>query len=161
MLLTPKRRRLTNYFAKLPSNTGAQEFPDLQHGRLPLHVCHCHCRSRAGRQKILRHAAPTLPCRRIAVLTRREDIWRALERAIALRLRITCYVSNYSALRISCSNFSILFLIISAKHKYNYFFAEFLETIRYYHLPFFYSSSINIYILFLIIKKKSNLFTSM
>ena len=25
--LTPKRRRLTDYFAKLPSNTEAQEFP--------------------------------------------------------------------------------------------------------------------------------------
>ena len=84
---TPKRRRLTDYFVKLPLNTEAQKFPDLHHGRLPLLICHCHCRSRAGRQKIFRHAASSLPCRRdsprIAVSTRKEDIWHALERSTA------------------------------------------------------------------------------
>ena len=108
---TPKRRRLPYYFAKLPSNTEAQEFPQclmpalvqddkrfsdtrLSHYLVDV-VAPYSCPNKKGRH---------LACSRVCY-----------------RLRVACYVSNYSAFRISGSNFSILFLIISARHKYNYF----------------------------------------
>ena len=71
---TPKRRRLTDYFAKLPSNTEAQEF---------------------------------LQCLMSALV--QDDKRFSDTRLSHYRLRVTCYVSNYLVLRISGSNFLILF----------------------------------------------------
>ena len=65
---TPKRQRLTDYFAKLPSNTEAQEFPQ--------------CLMSALVQDNKRLSDTRLSHYPVD-LTRREDIWRALVRAIA------------------------------------------------------------------------------
>ena len=110
---TPKRQRLTDYFAKLPSNTEAQEFPqclmsalvqddkrfsDTRLSHYPVDVVAPYsCLNKKGRH---------LACPRACY-------------SACYRLRVTCYVSNYSALPIPGSNFSIIFLIISARHKYN------------------------------------------